>query len=1268
MVKGLIDMTSPSNSSRTTPPAAPAVARLDAHFLPAHPNDWVFMLAGTLAEGGQLAWKLRSYGFSVRHAHSADEVASACQVGHSILLATASWLAAQGENLADRFPQNKVNLPVLSSASPSAFAHLRVAVIDGDAFIVQAKLRRLGVTLLLDAPLNVDRLLTELAGLAWMPSAPYRVMLVDDETSALGVHGEILRGAGFAVLAIDDPVAAHEFKGEFSPETCVLDVEMPACRGTDLAAMLRRDEHYARLPIVYLSAFTDIAHQLDARRAGGEDYLLKPVDARLLVAAVLARARQFRLFETTQHQRRDAENALRTAYAMLEEQVATRTALLADSEARFRNLVEASPDWIWETDAQGRYTYVGPQVGPLLGYTPDELIGSTPFDLMPPEEAQRVSVLFSAIVATQRPFENLENTNLHRNGQSVVLETSGVPIFDRQGTLVGYRGVDHDITESKRSERELLESTALLRTVIDESPDIILMKDWNGRFLFGNSTLAGLYGTTSENLVGKSDEDFNSNQEQVAFFLENIRGVIRSGQTQVVQEDSTDSASGEVRHYQSIKKPLVGPDGDPRILVIATDITEMRRAQDKVEASEKRLSYALEATGEGVWDWDVASNVVAHNAQWCRVLGLNAEFRQHPVEDFISLLHAEDRERAMQAVAQCLTEDTPYASEHRMCRHDGSVIWVEDRGRVVERGPQGEPLRMVGSVLDITERKAMVAELKAHRDHLEVLVAERTRQLEAARDEAERLARVKSEFLANMSHEIRTPLNAILGFARIGLREALGQKTGEACQRVLDSGHHLLGVVNDILDYSKLESGRFAIETCAFRIASVVERAVGFIAERAAAKSLPLTLDLADDLPEWVAGDALRLQQILTNLLANAVKFTETGAVTLSTRCEGAHILFQIDDSGVGMSPEQISRLFTPFEQADSSTTRKYGGTGLGLAISLKLARFMGGNIVALSTPGQGSVFSLRLPLPAAAPGYESAKGAPSAALRLSGLRLLAAEDVLVNRILLEDMLCHEGALVVFAEHGRQAVERLEEAGSDAFDAVLMDVQMPEMDGYQATLHLLKIAPHLPVIGLTAHALAEERDKCLAVGMVEHITKPIDPEVLVASILRHALRQKPPAACPSDVKTSPPPAPPSLPAPPISGGMVNWQAIIANFDGKKAFVRKLAGGMRQSHAESPPKLRAAAQTKDLELLAFIAHRLKGTGAYFMDEATRQLATATETAAREGRADSSELAMRLAESVDTMLNEIDAYLLHTDIENDLLSGCFSDETPATTLSR
>ena len=1217
--------------------ASKAAARLD-HFLPANPEDWAFVVTKPFAGVEDVARRLQSYGFAVRLASTVEEAVGLCQTGNSILLAAAGLLGQYGEQLSVGVPPVCGKFPV---------AHLRVAVVTGDSFIVQTRLRRLGVQLLLESPLDVGRLLTELAGLAWMPRVPYRVMLVDDEAAALGVHSEMLRRAGFDVLATQDPVAAHEFMGEFAPETCVLDVEMPACRGTDLAAMLRREERFARLPIIYLSAYADLAHQLDARCAGGEEYLVKPVEPVLLVAAVLARARQFRLFETLQRLRLDAERTLRTSLEQLEERVLSRTALLADSEARYRNLVETSPDWVWEIDAQGRYTYASPQVSQLLGYQPEELIGRTPFDLMPGDELARVSAVFAAIVAAQRPFKNLENSNVHRNGQLVVLETSGVPIFDEQGGFAGYRGIDRDITERKRAERALHDSTDLLRTVIDESPDIILMKDWNGRFLLGNSALAGLYGTTPEKLIGKDDGAFNPNQAQVAFFLENIRNVIRSGQTQVVQEDSTDAASGEVRHFKSIKKPLVGPDGEPRILVIATDITEMRRAQEKVEASEKRLAYALEATGEGVWDWDIVANVVRHNAQWCQLFGLSDGFLEHPIEDFAALLHAADRERAMAAVEKCLMGGEPYASEHRMVRRDSKVIWVEDCGRVVERDAAGHPLRMVGSVRDISERKLMEAELRTHRDHLEELVAERTRQLEGARDEAERLAQVKSEFLSNMSHEIRTPLNAVLGFSRIGLRENSGRKAGEICQRILDSGNHLLSVVNDILDYSKLEVGKLQVERNTFRLITVLEKAVGLVAEAADAKGVQLRVAQAADHPDWVVSDSLRIQQVLINLLSNAVKFTEKGEVSLLVTREGDQTMLRVGDTGIGMTPDQLARLFAPFEQADSSTTRRYGGTGLGLAISLKLAKLMGGHIAAESTVGAGSVFTVSLPLPAAASGDEPAPHRLAVGSRLTGLRFLAADDVDMNRLLLEDILLHEGAQVVFAEHGREAVEHILNAGTDVFDAVLMDVQMPVMDGYEATRQILQLFPGLPIIGLTAHALREHRDKCLATGMVDQVTKPIDEDVLVATILKHlAPRKSTPRSYPapqaievSEAQSLLVEAGSSLSATVGKTKMIDRVALLRRYNGRQAFVDKVSASIRESHQDAPEKLRRAIREGDLETLKFEAHKLKSLGGGMEAAALLQQAIATEDALHTGSGDIAASAGRLADLLAGFLAEL-----------------------------
>ena len=410
-----------------------------------------------------------------------------------------------------------------------------------------------------------------------------------------------------------------------------------------------------------------------------------------------------------------------------------------------------------------------------------------------------------------------------------------------------------------------------------------------------------------------------------------------------------------------------------------------------------------------------------------------------------------------------------------------------------------------GVVVDVsllTEQREALSALNAE---LEERVRRRTVELEAARDEAQRLAQVKSNFLANMSHEIRTPLNAVLGFARIGLRDSIGLPAQAQFGRILNAGDHLLHVINDILDLSRIESGKFVVESRAFALRAVLADASSFVIVAARSKGLAYHCEIADDVPNWVRGDALRLQQILVNLLSNAVKFTEHGHVRLgvTTESDGRDtVRFVVDDTGIGIDAGQVARLFEPFEQADNSTTRAHGGAGLGLAICSRLADLMGGSIAVTSTPGSGSCFTLRLPLPPSPPPQLPAQPAAERG-RLLGVRLLAAEDDEVNRILLEELLRHEGAEVVFAEDGQQAVQRLDEHGAAAFDAILMDVQMPVLDGYEATRRIRDVHPELPVIGLTAHALPEARRLCLEAGMVEHVVKPIDMAELVAAIRRH---------------------------------------------------------------------------------------------------------------------------------------------------------------------
>ena len=279
---------------------------------------------------------------------------------------------------------------------------------------------------------------------------------------------------------------------------------------------------------------------------------------------------------------------------------------------------------------------------------------------------------------------------------------------DRWAMLCVACGAQGPGRESAEAAREawtsVVHAESILRTVIDESPDIILMKDWDGRFLLGNAALARLYGTTPDALVGVDDGAFNPNAEQVAFYLENVRAVMRGGETEIVMESSTDVETGEVRHFQSIKKPLLGPEGEPRILVIAHDITDIQRAHEKIKARERSYSYAMAAAGDGIWDWDLHTDLVTHNAKWCEIFGMDQTQLQHPIDVFTEILFPEDRSDVEIALRQALEGDGHYEHEHRMLRRDGTVIHVLDRGEVVERDELGNPTRMAGAVTDVTER------------------------------------------------------------------------------------------------------------------------------------------------------------------------------------------------------------------------------------------------------------------------------------------------------------------------------------------------------------------------------------------------------------------------------------------------------------------------------------------------------------------------------------------------------------------------------------
>jgi CheY-like chemotaxis protein len=383
--------------------------------------------------------------------------------------------------------------------------------------------------------------------------------------------------------------------------------------------------------------------------------------------------------------------------------------------------------------------------------------------------------------------------------------------------------------------------------------------------------------------------------------------------------------------------------------------------------------------------------------------------------------------------------------------------------------------------------------------------------LKAAKTAADAASQAKSAFLANMSHEIRTPLNAELGFIHLLQGTPLTAQQQEYLDKAGVSAEHLHGIISDILDFSKIEAGRLDLEVIPFDLRETLGKLAGILSHRASEKGLRLDFDLDPGLPPLVLGDPLRLGQVLLNFGSNAVKFTESGAVTITARvlerAEGkARLRFEVSDTGIGLTAAQVEGLFQPFTQADDSTTRRFGGTGLGLAISRRLTRFMGGEIDVSSRPGQGSTFALVVSFTEADPGRhgraDRAGGAPvrkAGVQSLHGIKVLLAEDNDLNQQVAKEILRRAGAQVTLAGNGREALERIRE---QSFDAVLMDLQMPGMGGLEAARKIRENPrwADLPIVALTADALASVRDKVLAAGMDDYLAKPIDPALLVRTL------------------------------------------------------------------------------------------------------------------------------------------------------------------------
>jgi two-component system, sensor histidine kinase and response regulator len=666
-----------------------------------------------------------------------------------------------------------------------------------------------------------------------------------------------------------------------------------------------------------------------------------------------------------------------------------------------------------------------------------------------------------------------------------------------------------DITERKKAEAALLESEVNLK----RAQSLAKVGSWWGdpatRTFHGSDEARKILGLAGDSLSWEEHYALIHPDDRPPFDV--WEGYVTGPAYDV---EFRFVVNGEVKWLRIISDPSMDETGQiVRIFGTLQDITERKQAEELV----RKLSLAIEQSPESIAITDLDAKLEYVNEAFLNNTGYSREevIGQNP-----RVLHSGKTPQATyDALWKAMTDGHAWRGEFINKRKDGSE-YVEYATITPLRRPDGTVSHYVAVKADITENKRLGAELDQHRHHLEQLVEERTLQLAEARDRAEAATRSKSAFLANMSHEIRTPMNAILGLSQLLQRNCPSPQQRDQLGKINSAGRHLLSLINDILDLSKIEAGRLALEQADFAIATLPRNVVSMIADQARAKGLKLEVE-AEPLPAILNGDPTRISQALLNLATNAIKFTQQGSITLRTRMleeDDASVLlcFEVQDTGIGITSEAMARLFTAFEQADSSTTRRYGGTGLGLAITRQLARLMGGDAGVTSQLGVGSTFWFTVRLAktdAAVVVLETDRPSKDAEAILArdyrGARLLLVEDDPTNQEVALGLLSQQGLVVELAENGAEALFKV--IGGQ-FDLVLMDMQMPVMDGLKATRQIRQLSNgrDIPILATTANAFAEDREQCLAAGMNDFIAKPLNASELFATLL-HWLPPRAPA-------------------------------------------------------------------------------------------------------------------------------------------------------------
>ncbi len=1041
-------------------------------------------------------------------------------------------------------------------------------------------------------------------------------------------------------------------------------------------------------------------------------------------------------------------------------------AMLRDSETFFEALVESLPQNIFRKDLSGRFTFVNRRFCETVDRARADIVGQTDFDLFPRDLAARITQDDQRVISSGELFETTE-INVTPDGETHWFHVIKTPLLDATGQPVGLQGIFWDVTAEHRAQAALAHEQDLLRALLDSAPDVIYFKDRSSRIIRASHALAVKLGQADARLLeGKTDHDFFSKEHADAALADEQRVIATGGPLLGFTEKET-WADGRATWALTSKLPLRDARGEVvGTFGISKDITELKAAQELLEQAEANYRGIVENAVEGIFQTTPEGNYRSANIALAKIYGFDTpEELVAKRTDIEHQLYVESGRRDEFAAA-LQGSDKVDKFESQVFRKDGSVIWISENSRAV-RGPSGELRYYEGTVEDITARKRAEEEL-----------SRANAELAAARDAALASAKAKSQFLANTSHEIRTPMNAIIGMTRLLLDTPLTAEQRDYAELVRDAGNALLTIINDLLDLSKLESGKVSFETSDLDLRDTIEDTAELLAERAYSKHIEFSVWIDHRLPQLVRGDAGRLRQVLTNLLGNAIKFTLEGEVALraevvSATPDDVQVRFEVRDTGIGIRSESQSKIFEAFEQADGSTTRRFGGTGLGLSISRQLVARMGGEIGLSSTEGQGSTFWFTtrfarsttmvtpVPLPAFPPGPPArilvvddhastrtalqhelgtlpveaafaasaaealamlrqgdADGRPFAAalvklqlpdmdgltfaheahslpglaslhvvllaplgqrldpglLRTVGiaghlvkpvkqarlrdvigrllrgedilaesearrfattgiedglpngtrpLRLLLAEDNVVNQRVALTLLKKLGHTAVVASDGLAALELL---AREPFEAVLMDCQMPELDGYETTRRIRRaegdgdygVRPAHYIIALTANAMAGDRERCLASGMDDFITKPLDEAALAAALKRGLDQLTAPGAVAPAARTPPTAAVPGSKEPASELPTLEFSALDAyRVPGDSSALVELIRLVLDDLGPRVAAIRSAADAGDIGRLKDAAHTLKGSASNLGGRRLAALCSHLEQQARSG---------------------------------------------------